>query len=354
MLCMRRKRSRAEETELNIELLQRLTQATGIASREERIREVVVDELRPLVDSLSVDILGNVIGRIGSTGPVVMVCAHMDEIGFLVRYIDDRGFVRLQPVGGFDPRVLPAQRVMIHSREGATYPGVLQIGAKPIHLQSPEDRKELKVDDLFVDLGLEAETVRSAVSIGDMVTLDRSLQSIGDTVVSKALDDRLGVYVMIEAMRAAAPAHAQIVAVASTQEEVGLRGATTAAYSVTPDIAVALDVTIAGDIPGMTPEIAVSSLRAGTAIKVFDSSHLPNPLLVEHLREIAERHDIPHQLEVLPRGGTDAGAMQTSRVGAAACTISIPTRYVHTVNEMASQVDIDASVALLSRFLEEA
>lgn len=339
---------------MNIELLERLTQAPGIASREDRVREIVLEELTSLVESLTVDALGNVVGRVGSIGPVVMISAHMDEIGFLVRFVDERGFIRLQPVGGFDPRVLPAQRVVIHTRSGDTYPGVLQIGAKPIHLQTPDDRKDLRIEDLFVDIGLDAEAARSKVAIGDMVTLNRPFEVIGDTVVSKSLDDRLGLYVMIEALRAAKPAGAQIVVVASTQEEVGLRGATTAAYSIDPDIAIGLDVTIAGDIPGMSPEIAVSSLRAGTAIKMFDSSLLPNPLLVEHLRDIAERHETPHQLEVLPRGGNDAGAMQTSRAGAAACTISIPTRYVHSVNEMASQGDIEASVTLLTRFIDEA
>lgn len=310
--------------------------------------------MRPLVDSVDVDALGNVIGRKGTEGPVVMVSAHMDEIGFLVRFIDDRGFVRLQPVGGFDPRVLSAQRVLVHPHQGPALPGVLQPGTKPIHLQAAEDRKELKVEDFFVDLGLEHDAVVAAVAIGDMVTLDRPFQKIGDTVVSKALDDRLGVYVMIEALRAANPGHAQIVAVASTQEEVGLRGAITAAYAIEPDIALALDVTIAGDIPGMPPESSISKLREGVAIKVFDSSHLPHPRLIEHLRDIAGRHEIPHQLEVLPRGGTDAGAMQLTRSGVAAGTISMPTRYIHSVNEMACQRDIDASVTLLARFLEEA
>ena len=339
---------------MNIELLERLTQAPGIASREDQVRAIVIEALTPLVDTVTVDALGNVVGRVGSTGPVVMLCAHMDEIGFLVRFVDDRGFVRLQPVGGFDPRVLPAQRVVIHTRSGEPVPGVLQFGAKPVHLQTPDDRKDLKIEDLFVDIGMDAETARSTITIGDMVTLERPFQVIGDTVVSKSLDDRLGVYVMLEAIRAATPAHARIVAVASTQEEVGLRGATTAAFSISPDIAIGLDVTIAADIPGMSPEMAVSSLRSGTAIKLFDSSMLSNPLLVEHLRDLAERHGIPYQLEVLPRGGNDAGAMQQSRAGAAACTISIPTRYVHSVNEMASQQDIEASVTLLARFIEEA
>jgi len=339
---------------LNTELLQSLTQVPGIASREDRVRDRVLQELRPHVDSIEVDVLGNVLGTLGSGGPTIMLSAHMDEIGFLVRHIDDHGFLRLQPVGGFDPSVLPAQRVQIHTRSGALVPGVLQLAAKPVHLQTAEDRKEPKIENLFVDIGMDAEAVRDTVTVGDMVTLDRPFQVIGDTVVSKALDDRLGLYVMIEAIKASSPSHATIVAVASTQEEVGLRGAATAAFAVQPDVAIALDVTIPGDIPGTPPELAISTLRHGVAIKMFDSSHLPHPLLIKHLRDIATAHDIPHQFEVLPRGGTDAGAMQVSRSGAAAATLSIPTRYVHTVNEMACQSDIDASVMLLARYLDEA
>lgn len=340
---------------MNIDLLAELTGATGIASREDDVRGIVVRELKPMVDDLSVDALGNVIGVKNGDGPTVMISAHMDEIGFLIRYIDDKGFIRLQPVGGFDPRVLIAQRVKIRTRSGDEVPGVLQPGVKPIHLMNPNESKDLKLDDLFVDIGLTGDEVKKTVAIGDMVTLDRPLARYGDTVSSKALDDRCGVYVMIEALRAMQQqGKAKIVAVASTQEEVGLRGATVASYAVTPDISVALDVTIAADIPGTPDDTAVARLRAGAAIKVFDSSHISNPKLVEHFRELAETNDIPHQMELLPRGGTDAGAMQKARAGSAAITLSIPTRYVHSVNEMAAISDIDACVALLARYLEEA
>lgn len=339
---------------LNLELLTELTAATGIASREDNVRQVVVRELKTLVDDISVDALGNVIGVKGGEGPTVMISAHMDEIGFLVRYIDDKGFIRLQPVGGFDPRVLVAQRVKIRTRGGDEVPGVLQPGVKPVHLMSPNDSKDLKLEDLFVDTGMSGDEVKRLVSPGDMVTLDRPLMQYGDTVSSKALDDRCGVYVMIEALRAMSGHEAKIVAVASTQEEVGVRGATVASYTVEPDISIALDVTIAGDIPGTPDDTAVSRLRDGVAIKVFDSSHLPNPKLVEHFRDLAQQHDIPHQMELLPRGGTDAGAMQRARAGSAAITLSIPTRYVHSVNEMAAISDFDACVNLLARFLEAA
>lgn len=340
---------------VNLELLTKLTQTPGIASREDLIRDVVAHEMEPMVDSLSVDALGNLFGtKNGSGGPTIAIAAHIDEIGFLVRHIDDNGFIRLQNVGGFDPRVLIAQRVTVHARGGDRLPGVIQPGTKPIHLMAPGDSKELRLQDLFVDVGLAGDAVKQQVSIGDMITLERELISMGDSVVSKALDDRLGVYVMLEAIRAATGSTATIIAIATTQEEVGLRGAITAAYGTGADIAIALDVTIAGDIPGSTPDAQVTRLGAGAAIKVFDSSQLPNPGIVNHLRDLAESNGIPYQLEILPAGGTDAGAFQRSREGAFTGTISIPTRYVHTVNEMSNSTDIQACVDLLAAFLKAA
>jgi endoglucanase len=340
---------------VDVELLRALTQTPGIASREDKVRDVVAKYLRPLVDDLTVDALGNLIGhRQGMGGPRIAIAAHMDEIGFLVRHIDDKGFLRIQRVGGFDPRVLVAQRVTVHPRTGESLPGVLQPGTKPIHLQQAGEKSDLKLEDLFIDLGLPVETVKERVRIGDMVTLERDLIEVGDTVVSKALDDRLGVYVMIEAVRKATASTAEIFAIATTQEEIGLRGAVAAAYAIEPDVTIALDVTIAGDIPGSTSDAHVTSLGSGTAIKVLDSSQIANPKIVDHLRNLAEDLDIPHQDEILPFGGTDAGAFQTSRGGRATCTISIPTRYVHTVNEMAHTGDIQASVDLLAAFLDAA
>lgn len=338
---------------MDFALLERLCQVPGIGGHERAIRDVVRDELTPLVDTVRVDALGNLIGTRNGAGPRIMIAAHIDEIGFIVRYIDDDGFIRLQPVGGFDARVLVAQRVLVHPREGDPILGALQPGTKPTHLLSPDEKKEIKLEDLFVDVGLPAEGVKERISIGDMVTLDRPTVQMGDNVVSKALDDRLGVYVMIEAVRAAARAGAEVIAVATTQEEVGLRGATTAAYDLEPDIAIALDVTIAGDIPGMPRDSAVTRLGEGAAIKVFDSSQIPSLAVIETLRGIAEREGIAYQLEVLPRGGTDAGAIQRSRSGAYTGTISMPCRYVHTVNETANVKDIDACVDLLAAFIEQ-
>jgi tetrahedral aminopeptidase len=341
--------------ELNLELVQKLLDAPGIAGREDQVRELVRSEMRNLVDEISVDALGSVIGiKRGSGGPRIMLAAHMDEIGFMVRFIDDNGFIRLQNIGGFDPRVLPAQRVRIHTRSGATFIGALQLASKPIHLLQPTEIQAPKLTDLYVDLGLSADEVAEQVEIGDMVTLDRSMERVGNNLMSRAIDDRINVFVMLEVLRNLGDHTCDVIAVATTQEEVGLRGAETAAFGVKPDIGVALDVTVAGDSPGVDKQDQVTKLGSGVAIKAFDSSHIPNYKLVQHFRSVAEAHDIPHQIEILSRGGTDAGPIQRTRAGVPAITISMPTRYLHTVNEMVNIDDIQSGISLLTRYLESA
>jgi len=341
---------------LNFDLLKRLCETPGVPSREEQIRELVLEELRPLVDEISLDALGNVIGfKKGTGGPRVMLAAHMDEIGFLVKHIDEKGFLRLQPLGGFDARVLVAQRVYVHSISGERLLGAVQPGAKPTHLLTDEERnKPPKLDDLFVDLGMPGEQVSAKVEIGDPVTLARTAEIVGGNVVSKTLDNRVAVYVMIEALRLLGAHHCDIQAVATTQEEVGLRGATTAAYHLQPHVGIAIDVTLAGDFPGNPEQDQVARLGKGPAIKIMDGSLLCDPKIVRHFRDVADQHEIPYQLEILPRGGTDAGGIQRSRGGVPSFTLSIPCRYVHTVNEMVSIADVDACVTLLSQYLEDA
>jgi endoglucanase len=344
---------------MRLELLKRLCEASGIPGYEERIRAIVMPELEALCDEVSVDALGNVIGikRGSGGGPrrTVMLAGHMDEIGFMVSHVEEKGFLRLQPLGGFDARVLIQQRVQVHARDGKSYRGVLAPASKPIHLLDEADRnKPPQVAGLFVDLGLPGEQVKELIEVGDMVTLDRAVEEVGDCVIGKAMDDRLSVFVMIEAMRSMRSTNCDIYAVATVQEEVGLRGATTSAYAIDPDISIALDITLAGDLPGMDAASQVTTLGGGTAIKLMDSSLICHPKLVRAFRDIAERENIPHQLEILPRGGTDAGAMQRIRAGNAAITLSTPTRYVHTVNEMAHKRDIQASIDLLARVLEQA
>ena len=230
----------------------------------------------------------------------------------------------------------------------------MQLATKPIHLLDPAEAKPPKVEELFVDVGLPGDRVKGLVEVGDMVTLDRTLEPVGECVMSKSLDDRLGVYVMIEAARALGASKADVFFVATSQEEVGLRGAQTSAFEIEPEIGVALDVTLAVDYPGGAADQRVTKLGNGVAIKVMDTSHISHPKLLRHMRDLAEQHGISYQLEILPRGGTDAGAMQRTRAGIPAITLSIPTRYVHTVNETANTGDIDGCVALLARYLEDA
>jgi endoglucanase len=328
-----------------------------VPSREEQIRTLVVSEMKSLVDSVEADVMGNVIGKKNGTGgPRVMIAAHIDEIGFLVKHIDDRGFIRLLSVGGWDPRVMVAQRVIVHGAAG-TLRGCLMPAAKPIHLLTPEEAaKPPKVDEFFVDLGLPGDKVKSLVERGDMVTMDRTAERVGDHVTSKSLDNRLSVFVMLEALRLLKDKQipAEVLAVATTQEEVGLRGATTAAYALEPQIGIALDITLANDFPGTQEQDHITRLGEGAAIKITDSSLLCHPKLVRHFRDVAEAKGIKYQLELLPRGGTDAGGIQRSRGGVPSFTLSVPTRYVHTVDESAHVNDIAGAIQLLAAYLEEA
>jgi len=297
--------------------------------------------------------MGNVIGtKRGRDDVRVMIAAHMDEIGFLVKYIDERGFVRLQPLGGgVNPMNMVAQRVRITSADGTSVRGALQMARHPVPGETPTVPKH---EEFFVDLGMSADAVKESVRIGDFVTMDRGFEKMGDTYVSKAIDDRVGLLVMFEALRALRSHEATIFAVATTQEEIGLRGATAAGYALNPTVVVAVDDTPARDFPGSKPESTVATLGGGAAIKIMDGSLICHPKLVEHFRTIAEREGIPHQMEILPFGGTDAGGVQRQRGGCAAITLSIPCRYAHTVNEMASASDIQACIDLLARYLEEA
>jgi len=218
-----------------------------------------------------------------------------------------------------------------------------------------EERKQpLEIKDLFIDLGLPADKVKKRVQVGDFVTLRQDFVEMGELVSGKALDDRMGVYVMIEAVRRVKKHKADIYAVATTQEEVGIRGARVSSYDISPDIGIALDVTVASDVPGAQESDYVTKLGKGVAIKIKDSLSISNPKLVRRLRQIAEKRKIPYQLEILPRGGTDAGALQLTKEGVAAVTISIPTRYLHSVVECAHKKDIQATIDLLVAFLEEA
>lgn len=341
---------------MNVDLLRRLTEAHGVPGQEDKIRAIVREELKDHCE-LSTDRMGNLHcvkrGK-GENPKKLMIAAHMDEIGFVVKYIDDKGFLRLQPLGGWDPNQMASQRVFVHTKEGAV-PGVLMASRKPKHMLSPEEaNKSVAIENYFVDTGMSGEDAKKKVRLGDMVTMNRTLQQMGDLLTNKCMDDRAAVYVMIEAMKAAKSNDVEVHAVATVQEEVGLRGAAASGSAIAPDIVVALDVTLANDIPGLSEQDYVTKLGEGTAIKILDSSLLCHPKVVDHFRDLAEKNGIKYQMEILSAGGTDAGGVQRLHGGIPAFTLSIPCRYIHTVNETVHAADMDASVELLARYIEDA
>ncbi len=338
------------EPEFDYDLLKRLTEARGVPGYEDRVREIVREELSSHVDEIHTDAMGNVIGTIeGESEYSVAVAGHMDEIGFMATHVDD-GFVAVDPLGGFDPRVLKAQRVTVHTQDG-DLPGV--IGSPPPHTLDEEERERPpKTEDVRIDLGLPEKEVEERVSPGDLVTMDQRMERVGEHITGKALDDRVSVLALIEAARRIENPEVTIHFAATVQEEVGLRGAHALGADLDPDLAIALDVTVANDVPGFGEEEYVTRCGEGAAIKLKDSSVITSPKVHRRLREVAEREGISHQFEILPAGGTDTAGFQTPAGAKPVGAISIPTRYLHTVTESAHIEDIAATIDLLTAFLE--
>lgn len=340
---------------MDIDLLTRICKTPGAPGFEHEIRNLIIEEISPYVDAIRVDHIGNIVTLIEgeSSAKTAMVAAHMDEIGFIVRHIDSKGFLRFLPLGGFDPKTLVAQRVIVHGKKDLV--GVM--GSKPIHVMTPTERTKMpEVTDFYIDLGMSKEEVEKYVSVGDSVTRERELIEMGDCVNVKSLDNRAGCYILIEALRkmkelGKKPAY-NLAAVFTVQEEVGLRGAQAGTLDVQPDLAIALDVTIAYDTPGAGEHEYVSKLGEGTAIKLYDGSLITDRRMVNYMKSVGDAYKIKWQVEMLPAGGTDAGVMQKFVPGGAiAGAISLPVRNVHQVIEMASKEDIDASVELLTASL---
>ena len=339
---------------IDVNLLKEIAEVAGAPGHEQRVREIVLREVTPLVDDITIDNMGNVYAiKKGKNDKRVMVGAHMDEIGFIVTHIDDDGFVRFHTLGGFDPKTLTAQRVIIHGTEDVI--GVM--GSKPIHVMSVEERAKLpKTTDYFIDLGMDKEAVEKIVRIGNPITRERGLIEMGNCVNCKSLDNRLAVFILIESLRALKDVEVpyDIYGVFTVQEEVGVRGANVAALEIKPDFGFGLDTTIAFDVPGAKPEEMVTKLGDGTAIKIMDSSTICDYRMIKYMEGVAEKHKIKTQKEILTAGGTDtAGIQRMNPGGAIAGAISIPTRHIHQVIEMADKDDIRGSIDLLTNCLIE-
>ena len=340
------------EFDFEYDLLRELTEAHGVPGYEDEVRDIVRREFEESVDGVRTDAMGNVIGTIeGGSDYSVAVAAHMDEIGFMVRHVDDDGFVRVDALGGWDARVLKAQRVTVHTENGELN-GV--IGSPPPHTMDEEElEKKPTVEDVHIDLGLSGEDAKERVSLGDLVTMSQTTEVVGENVTGKALDDRVCLFAMLEAARRIENPDVTIHFAATVQEEVGLRGAHALGSDVDldPDLAIALDVTVANDVPGFETDEHVTDLGEGTAIKLKDGSVITSPKVHRRLRSVAEDEGIDYQLEILPAGGTDTAGFQNTHGAKPVGAISIPTRYLHTVTESAHNEDIVATIDLLTAFL---
>ena len=351
---------KATSDELNIDLLARLCATPGVAGRESRVRELIEGEIEGLDVETRIDPMGSLLvrrgGRGGSGDPLkVMLLCHMDEIGFLVSHVTESGFVHVDPVGGFDPRNLFSRRVLVCTRDG-DLPGIMNASGKPIHISTPEERKKIpEPGEFIVDLGL-GEEAAERVRVGDYVVLDGPLIEMGNRIVSKALDNRIACWLGIEVLRELekrSVAHNCELHVSFTvQEEVGLRGARTAAYAVRPDIGFGLDTTLACDTPGVPEKDRVTVQGKGFGLHVKDSSFIADLALVEEIEALAEDRGIPFQRTMLARGGQDGAAAQQAAAGARAVGIVVGTRYVHTTTEMLHRDDLRAARDILVAYIE--
>jgi len=331
---------------INVKLLKQICEVAGAPGHEQRVREIVMHEVKPFADSITVDNMGNLtVFKKGKKNKKVMIAAHMDEIAFMVTHIDEKGFLRFHPLGGFDPKTLTAQRVIVHGRKDIV--GVM--GSKPIHMMTAEERtKVVPISDYFIDLGLSKKEAEKIVKAGDVVTRDRELIEMGNCVNCKSIDNRVSVFILIEMLRELKNPPFDMYAVFTVQEEVGLRGAQASALRIQPDFGFGLDTTIAFDVPGAKDHEVVTRLGEGTAIKIMDASTICDYRMVNYMREIARKYKIKYQEEILTAGGTDTASIQRMTPGGAISgAVSIPTRHIHQVIEMADKNDIRASIDLL-------
>lgn len=325
--------------DLDFVILEKLTQIFGPSGSEERVSAFISTQLRPYCDEIKIDTLGNLIVSRHGTGKKIMVAAHMDEIGLMITHLDKEGFLRFTTLGGVRVPNLVGRRVKLSNGRVGT------IGVEK--LEKPSD---FKLDKLYLDIGVSSrEEAEGFVHIGDTAVFVGDFIDYGSKMISKAFDNRIGCFVAMEALKRTKSTH-ELAFVFTVQEEIGIRGARTAAYALEPELAIAVDVTATGD----TPKAHLMSVEQGkgVGIKVLDHSMITSPQIKRWMAAVATDLNIPFQWEVLEYGGTDSGAIHLSRGGVPSGVLSIPTRYVHSPAEMLDKRDVEAAVELLAALLE--
>lgn len=334
---------------LNLDLFEKICISPGAPGYEDEIRDLVKSEVKDLCDELKTDTIGNLITfRKGKENKSLMVAAHMDEIGFIIKHIDENGFLMFHTLGGFDPKTLTAQKVIVHGKKDIV--GVM--GTKPIHVMTDEEKKKPpELRDYYIDIGYNFEEASNLVSVGDTVTRKGDFTDMGECISCKSLDNRVAVYLLIETLKKLKNTDLpyDLYATFTVQEELGLRGVMVASHNINPDFGIAIDTTVAYDTPGAKPYEAITKLGNGVAIKVMDSMTVCDPRMIAFLKKQAGHNNINYQMEVLTGGGTDTAMVQRmGKHGSIAGAVSIPTRNLHQVTEMCNKSDIEAAIGLLN------
>ncbi len=345
---------------MNKDLAFKLSNVAGTSGREENVKKIMKKELKSYVDEMIEDNIGSLVAlkKGEENGPKIMLASHMDEVGFVVNKIDDNGYLFFSPVGGWWDQVLLAQKVKVVNSKGEEFIGV--IGSKPPHILPKEQRNKIvEIKDMFIDLGAKdkEEIEKHNIAVGDMVVPDSIAMDMlnEDYVLGKAWDNRIGCLILIEVMQKlkGVKHKCNVYAVATVQEEIGLKGAKTSSNLVNPDIAIALDTGIAGDMPGVTKQEADAKLGDGPQYTIMDAGMIIHSGLKKFIQETAKENKIPLQAEILLGGATDAGGINVSGIGVPATCISLATRYLHAHNSIISKKDFDLAVELILALIKK-
>ncbi|NIO22443.1 MAG: M42 family peptidase [Candidatus Aenigmarchaeota archaeon] len=337
------------------DLLKKLVESPSVSGSERNVRDLIMKEIKPHVDDVRIDKIGNLIAKKGSGSPKIMINAHMDEIGLMVKHIDDKGFIRFEPIGGWDSKILQAQKFKIHGSKG---PIIGVVGSKAIHLQEREEEKKVtKIKDMFIDIGAnnKKEVEKMGVKVGDFVTQHGEFNSLGGSrVTGYGFDDRVGCLELIDIVKSLKKFKGTLYAVGTVKEEIGLIGIRGSTFSVNPDLVISLDVTFSGDVPYLKPHEAIAVIGNGPVLLIKDALSIIQDDIKKWVEDVAKKNKIPLQYDVLSAGATDSSIVSTIREGIPSLAILTPSRYMHTPVEVADIKDVKNAVKLVTELVNSA
>ena len=338
-----------------IELLEKLSNAFGPSGNEEDIAEILKMELKEYADETRVDKLGNIFfHHNGKNGyPKIMLSAHMDEVGFIITFIEENGFLRFDTLGGITSNIMLGQRILLRGEKGYLK-GI--IGTKPPHIMTPEEQnKIIPKEDLFIDIGADNinQAQEKGADVGTMGVFEVDFTDLGNGYFrGKAFDDRAGCTVLAEVFKLTKDSPYNIVAVGSVQEELGIRGARTAAWQVNPDYGLALEGTFVADVPNTRPDRVSSKIKGGPVVTILDRTAFTHPMILKTLIKVGRKKSIPFQFKKVPVGGTDAGAIHLTKAGVPSGTVAVPCRYIHGPASIVHIDDLKNTIQLVTEFVK--